>query len=69
MFLAQGLNALTRLRLLWSLNSFYSMSEPLNQLKFKIAALESALADKERALQDYRTIEEQADSKIKGRSF
>lgn len=34
------------------------MAEPLNQLKFKIAALESALADKERALQDYRTIEE-----------
>jgi hypothetical protein len=37
----------------------------ITQLKFRVASLESALSDKQKELELYRTIEAQADSKVK----
>ena len=41
----------------------------ISQLKFRVGSLESALADRQRELEDIRGIEGQADSKIKGTPF
>jgi hypothetical protein len=38
----------------------------INQLKFRVATLESSLSDKQKEVEEYRNIEEQADGKIKG---
>lgn len=43
-----------------------SDTQVVNQLKFKISSLETQLADKQRALEEYQTIESEADAKIKG---
>jgi hypothetical protein len=41
----------------------------VNHLKFRIASLESTLSDKQKELEEYRDIENQADSKIKGTPY
>lgn len=46
-----------------------SEAQLINQLKFKVATLESALSDKQKEVEQYRNIEEQADGKIKGISI
>ena len=38
----------------------------INQLKFRIVSLESNLAEKQKVIDEYKSIETEADSKIKG---
>lgn len=42
-----------------------SEAQLINQLKFKTATLESMLNDRQKEIEQYRNIEEQADNKIK----
>ena len=46
-----------------------SEAQLINQLKFKNATLESMLNDRQKEIEQYRNIEEQADNKIKSNPF
>ena len=43
-----------------------SDTQIVNQLKFRITSLESQLSDKQKILEQYQTIESEADNKIRG---
>jgi hypothetical protein len=43
-----------------------SEAELINQFKFKVAHLESDLKEKHKVIEEYKFIESEADSKIKG---
>jgi hypothetical protein len=43
-----------------------SEAQLISQLKFRVSTLESTLAERQREVEEYRQVEEQADGKIKG---
>ena len=44
-------------------------AELISQLKFRIVNLESNLSEKNKLLEEYKFIESEADTKIKGKQF
>ena len=46
-----------------------SDTQIINQLKFRISSLQSNLLEKQKVIDQYKTVESEADSKIKGNPF